>query len=286
MTTPRPAPYPADTRAKGWRFELDMERFKESDTWLKARNTVTRSLLVMLWAESWHQKPCGTLPDDDDMIATLMGMTAEEYAPLRDILRRGWWLGEDGRLYHDVMVARVLAMLSKRDRDAKRIASKRVEDSRGESLESRQGVAATSKRVASESDTKHQIPISTPKGVESGGKPPRATRKCPASFAVTDEMRAWAAADAPGIDVDRETAKFRDHTFKTAHSEWGGAWRNWIRRAFESLSPPSRASPRSFREQDAAANAERISRMTGGLLGKRPAQGTLEIVDDATQFIG
>lgn len=59
----------------------------------------------------------------------------------------------------------------------------------------------------------------------------RATRKCPDSFDVTDQMRDWAAREAPGIDVARETDKFRDYTFKTAHSDWPGAWRNWMRRA-------------------------------------------------------
>ena len=63
------------------------------------------------------------------------------------------------------------------------------------------------------------------------GAPKRAARKCPADFAVTDELTAWAAARFPAVDVAVETEKFRDHTFAKAIADWPGAWRNWVRRA-------------------------------------------------------
>lgn len=46
-------------------------------------------------------------------------------------------------------------------------------------------------------------------------------------------MRQWAAEKTPGIDVTTETEKFRDHTFAHSISDWPGAWRNWMRKAFE-----------------------------------------------------
>lgn len=61
----------------------------------------------------------------------------------------------------------------------------------------------------------------------------RATRKCPESFEVTFDLQDWARREAPGVDLKRETDKFRDYTFKTAHSDWAGAWRNWMRRCGE-----------------------------------------------------
>ncbi|MEY2688358.1 MAG: hypothetical protein RL375_2556 [Pseudomonadota bacterium] len=64
---------------------------------------------------------------------------------------------------------------------------------------------------------------------------PRGSTKCPDDFAVTDAMRQWAAAEAPGVDVDRETAKLRDHTFAKARSDWPGTWRNWLRTAADAL---------------------------------------------------
>jgi hypothetical protein len=70
-----------------------------------------------------------------------------------------------------------------------------------------------------------------------------ATRKCPPGFVVTPEMREWCATDVPGVDVDRETQRFMDHTFKTARSDWPGTWRNWLREAHDRL-PRARDAPR------------------------------------------
>lgn len=78
--------------------------------------------------------------------------------------------------------------------------------------------------------------------IEPKSAKPRAARKCPESFAVTDDLKAWALAECPSVDLMRETAKFRDHTFKVSHNDWAGAWRNWMRKASE-YAQPSRASP-------------------------------------------
>jgi uncharacterized protein YdaU (DUF1376 family) len=65
-------------------------------------------------------------------------------------------------------------------------------------------------------------------------RPARATRKCPKDFAVTDDMRRWALREVPGLrTLDAEHAKFADHTFRTAISDWPAAWRNWMRKAQE-----------------------------------------------------
>jgi len=118
----RPAPYPADTRAKGWRFELNMEQVKKSDTWLRARTGRVRASLLLLWAEAWEQTPCGSLPDDDELLCLLLDMEPDEFATMRAVLMRGWWRGDDGRLYHDTITARVLEMLEYRRKTAERVA--------------------------------------------------------------------------------------------------------------------------------------------------------------------
>jgi len=74
---------------------------------------------------------------------------------------------------------------------------------------------------------------------------PRAARKCPADFEVSDDLQNWAQVEAPGVDLKRETDKFRDHTFKTAYTDWDGAWRNWIRRSAEGGRTTTRAPPQS-----------------------------------------
>ena len=64
---------------------------------------------------------------------------------------------------------------------------------------------------------------------------PRPSKQCPGEFEVTDDLADWARRECPRVDLARETAKFRDHTFKGARSDWPGTWRNWIRRADETV---------------------------------------------------
>lgn len=114
-----------------------------------------------------------------------------------------------------------------------------------------------------------QTPDTTIEAELHGGasaKPPRATRKCPADFVVTEAMADWAKRECPSVPLTRETAAFRDHTFKTAISDWQGAWRNWVRRA----------------SQFAPAAAKATTRQTEvakwlGPLAQQPKQG--EIID-------
>lgn len=125
MTDPRPAPYPADTRAKGWRFELDMEQVRQSDTWALAPAEV-RPWLLLEWAVAWEQTPCGSLPGDDALIAARLDMPAKMFAKHRAVLLRGWWLADDGRLYHDTLARRVMEMMQRRRKESDRKALARA----------------------------------------------------------------------------------------------------------------------------------------------------------------
>lgn len=119
-----PVPYPADVRAKGWRFELDHERIRKSDTWALAPAEV-RPWLLMLWMTAWEQSPCGSLPNSDELIAAHIGMPDKTFAKHKERLMRGWWLAEDGRLYHGTLVERVTEMLSAKDKERTRKAEYR-----------------------------------------------------------------------------------------------------------------------------------------------------------------
>ncbi len=127
----KPAPYPADTRAKGWRFELDYEKIDQSDTWGLAAAMaldglpLARPLLLATWYAAWKQTPCGSLPADDRLLAAAIGIPMAVLADYREVLCRGWWQASDGRLYHDTLVDRVVEMMSKRRSDADRQAVKR-----------------------------------------------------------------------------------------------------------------------------------------------------------------
>lgn len=92
---------------------------------------------------------------------------------------------------------------------------------------------------------------------------PRASRKAPKTFAVTHDLAAWAASDVPDVHIGLETEKFCDHTFRSAISDWPGAWRNWMRREqkhiAEKRSAKARPGPVSFADQARA----RMDALTG-----------------------
>ncbi len=158
------APYPIDTRAKGWRFELDHERIRQSDTWALASPEL-RPWLLMLWMVAWEQTPCGTLPTEHALIAARIGMKPKAFVQWKEVLLRGWDEFE-GRLYHATMTERVKAMLEKRTKDALRAANHRSKtgDSRGGHGGITSESRVTSTVVTVESDpsstpsTKHQAP--------------------------------------------------------------------------------------------------------------------------------
>lgn len=141
------APYPAETRAKGWRLEIDHERVRQSDTWALAAPEV-RPWLLMMWMVAWEQTPCGALPNDDALIVARLGMPQKLFAKHRAILMRCWWLADDGRLYHDVLVQRVTEMLDSRKKNAKRVA-----DFKQKMREQRAGNALPPEQQQGENDT-------------------------------------------------------------------------------------------------------------------------------------
>ncbi|MDF2507263.1 MAG: hypothetical protein K0Q52_1122 [Microbacterium sp.] len=92
-----------------------------------------------------------------------------------------------------------------------------------------------------------------PKG---GAARSRATR-IPEPFILTTGMREWAAAEVPGVDVDRSTRTFVDYWraesgAKAAKRDWVATWRNWLRRDAEKTSN-HRPTPTERAMQTAAA---------------------------------
>jgi hypothetical protein len=123
--TSTPPPYTPDTRAKGWRLELDHERIRQSDTWALATPEL-RPWLLMVWMVAWEQAPCASLPADDRLIAARIGMSLEDFQSAKDVLLRGWWLADDGRLYHRTLTELVLDMLARKNRERLRKANWRA----------------------------------------------------------------------------------------------------------------------------------------------------------------
>jgi hypothetical protein len=78
------------------------------------------------------------------------------------------------------------------------------------------------------------------------------TRGCriPIPFAISEEMRSWARAETPGIDVDRATAEFVDYWCgvsgqKGCKLDWVATWRNRLREVHSRKSARSKPQERS-----------------------------------------
>lgn len=218
----REAPYPADTRAKGWRFELDLEQIDQSDTWALTSPEL-RPWLLMLWASAWRQTPCGSLPDDDALIAVRIGMKESVFAKQKAKLLRGWWKAVDGRLYHDTIAKRVTEMIAarnkERDRKAKYRERKDAEDngspgevpapSHGTNVGHDKDYQATDDTSTSTSDSKKEPPIPPVGGLSQPSQAKSKKRSAIALQTFLDECRA--KGEKP-ILKDDPVFKYADET--------------------------------------------------------------------------
>jgi len=86
-------------------------------------------------------------------------------------------------------------------------------------------------------------------------------------------MLRWAASEAPGVPWQTEHAKFADHTFKTAISDWPGAWRNWMRKAqeFGHARRPANGTEPAWRTEQRERNE--------AFLGPAAARRTATVID-------
>jgi len=139
----------------------------------------------------------------------------------------------------DNSTQRVQAFREKQRQETPRNATERQETPRGEESREEQIQAAPPAARAPPAEAGQQAR-------------PRAVKRCPESFTPSEDLWQWAKAEAPRADIDRELAKFRDHTFKTAHSDWPAAFRNWLRRA----SDDAAKRPQSFQDKREAEAAK------------------------------
>lgn len=75
----------------------------------------------------------------------------------------------------------------------------------------------------------------------------------------------WARSECPGVDAEREAAKFRDHWLAASGArgvklDWLATWRNWVRRADEF----SQSRPAPSGGDARASTIEQARRLRGG----------------------
>ena len=81
------------------------------------------------------------------------------------------------------------------------------------------------------------------------GADTRGTR-IPVPFAISDEMRSWALAETPGVDLDKATAEFVDYWKGVSGQrgcklDWPATWRNRMREVASRKAPRPQAKERS-----------------------------------------
>jgi len=183
--------------------------------------------------------------------ARLIGARSrEDKAALGSVLDEFFKL-EDG-IYVQARAEREIAKLGDKRRKASASASARWDAVRAQSERtanaSETHMRADSERTANALPTQYEgnarapVPsLQTPDTIPKDKDPPAArvpqkpkpSKRCPESFAVDSDLADWAKQNAPGVDVVRETVKFRNHEFSNAKSDWTATWRNWMLESFD-----------------------------------------------------
>lgn len=243
--TPLPEPpYPADTKSKGWRFELDLERLAVSDTWTLCPPDI-RPWLLMLWMSSWVSVPCGSYTNDDKVISGRISMPLNLFLAHKDVLMRGWLLHADQRLYHHVITDMVLRVCNKRVSNKKRVADHRLKKNQQLGSDVMRYTAVTN--VAVMTPVPEPVPVLKAKA--------KATALSRGSrFDLTALPTEWAqdaAKIAPGKNPGAIFDAFGDYWRgipgqRGVKLDWRGTWRNWVRKEAQSGSRPGAAPSNPF----------------------------------------
>jgi hypothetical protein len=86
-------------------MELDVVRLMDSDMFAVSTGDEFKAA-VALWCKSFHQRPGGSLPDNDKVLAELS--RAKNWRKVKAVAMRGWIKCSDGRFYHPTVAEKVL----------------------------------------------------------------------------------------------------------------------------------------------------------------------------------
>lgn len=277
-------PYPATAQAGTFQFDVDVTRLLASDTWILVGDEVF-PWCVMTWLVSWSLVPCGSLPNNDDVICARIRCSRRFYDDHRAEILRGWKPHNDGRLYHPVVTEKVLAFLGKRSKWAEKKRQRSPKKSpwspggvSGDSHETLDGVPGGSLPSSSSSSSCSssvedregkrvegaQRGERAAKTAETGAKPKRPVARA-ARLALHDlpsDWKSWTNANTPHLDADATWAMFADYWAgvggqKGCKLDWFATWRNWCRREDKSQGNHHEAHKRSRRQ---SVGAEFIDR--------------------------
>lgn len=103
---------------------------------------------------------------------------------------------------------------------------------------------------------------------------------------MTGEMVLWAQAEAPGVNLERETTKFRNHEFTNPKTDWVKTWKNWMLRACERGGSSPDVIP-ATKQSAADRRAETMAGLTGRTPERNPnAERDAGVVDVDARIVG
>ncbi|MFO1183442.1 MAG: DUF1376 domain-containing protein [Bauldia sp.] len=129
MTALPVPPTPASTDLRDLPFmPLDVGRLRDSELAGIASAEAFRAC-VLSWCVAWHQVPAGSLPDDDAVLARLLGFgrNVKSWRRVRAAGGlHGWFRCSDGRLYHPIVAEKVAYAERRREAARERTQSARA----------------------------------------------------------------------------------------------------------------------------------------------------------------
>lgn len=291
-------PVSADADLTDFKFmPLEIARLRKSRAWLICKRRPELAFYMLnLWTAAWHERPAGSLEDDDDVLADAAMCSPEKWAKVRDAVLRGWERHSDGRLYHTVVTEKVLdswhgKLVARWKKECDRI--RKENHKRKEAGQPALDFPPEPKRkaVAAPADG-DGIPAEKPlkgegerrdrdresKNEREQGRAQRA-QPIPPDWQPSNDDVAWAEKTRPDIQPSRlklETDGFRNHALannRTFH-QVGPAWRNWIMKArIGGGGPPAHGGVGS-RSSDKPDYLEAFAQ--GASTAKQPTKGILD----------
>lgn len=248
----------------------------------------------------WYMASEAPLPGDLKLIQRrVRAHSKDERAAVQTVLDEFFELREDG--YHQHRCDEEIARYQDKQAKAKRSAEARWSAVRPHSGRNA-NASLDDMRTHSErnADGMHRAPVprhQTPdtrqlrsKATSLVASKPRPTKKAPPDFALSDDLKAWAAEHAPAVDADAELAKLKDHTFATARSDWPGTVRNWLRKAQDDAQARAQRTPRTAGNDEPEwrrLQRERNEAFLGPAAAKRkPTTIDMEDIDAAPRLAG
>lgn len=111
LSRPDPLSSPdCDLRGLEW-MPLNASNLLDSDLYLFSTGDEFKAAVTLI-CKSWRQVPAGSLPNEDNALATLSG--ARDWTSVRTMALRNWVLCSDGRLYHPIVASKAMEALPHR----------------------------------------------------------------------------------------------------------------------------------------------------------------------------